>query len=401
MLIRKPYLMIFWFLPILVAMSTLSIKEAGLGGYISYVQLLLVVLGLLYLFMQSTAINFSVRVFLVLFLLALNILISDIREYQLVVFLVGYTLVTHMVVKKHPHEIWSQYYFICLVIAGLTMIDFVSFFTLGDYLVSSRAPVLIDSGLPRISTIFDEMSHQAFFLMPAAIFALVHNTKYRYWLLLSLLLTMSVAALLLFSLAVVIYLRKKLLRNLFSLAPLFVIVGFALFLGREFITDKVIQIFVYDDLISGQQTKKISAANILLGLEVLKEIPLTDLFFGYGYFGLEENLPRLIHGSKLYPYFESTEMLQDPQSVGVLNLVLYFGLIQCCLMAAVLYAAKKYVNDVWLYNLAIFVVFLSLLKNSNTIDYLVHMFFMFGLSWASTHSLSNKRNDRYPKTIGS
>jgi hypothetical protein len=205
--------------------------------------------------------------------------------------------------------------------------------------------------------------------------------------------------LLLFSVALLVYLRKKLLHNLISLSPLIVILGLALFLGSDFITGKVMGIFMYDNLISGEQTKKFSALNIVLGIEILKAIPLTDLFFGYGYFGLAENIPRLLYDTNLYPYFESTEILQDPQSVGIVNLLLYFGLFQCCLMVLVLFKAKKYVNDVWLYKLAIFVVFLSLLKNSHTVEYLVHMFFVFGLSWASTHSLSEEIIDRYSKII--
>ena len=324
-------------------------------------------------------------------------LYSDIREYQLVAFLMCYALMTHMIVKKNPHEIWSQYFFICVVISWLTIIDSISFFILGDFIISGRTPEVIGIGLPRINTIFDEMSHQAFFVMPATIFSLVYNSKMRYLLLAALLLTMSVAALLLFSVALLVYLRKKLMDNLIRVSPLVAIVGLALFLGSDFITGKVMGIFVYDNLISGEQTKKISAANILLGIEILKAIPLSELFFGYGYFGLAENVPRLLYDSNLYPYFESTGILQDPQSVGIFNLVLYFGLFQCCLMVLVLFKAKQYVNDVWLYKLAIFVVFLSLLKNSNTVDYLVHMFFAFGLSWASTHSLPEAIIDRYSK----
>jgi hypothetical protein len=399
MVIKKPYLLIFWFLPIFVSMSTFRLKEFGLTDYISYMQLLLILLGLFYLLMQSTTVRFSLRVLFILLTLAFNMLYSDVSEYQLVVFLVGYAFMTHMIAKKNPHEIWSQYTFVCLVVVWLTIIDFFSFFILGDFIISSRTPEVIGIGLPRINTIFDEMSHQAFFLMPAAMFSLIYNTKNRYLLLLSVLLTMSVAALLLFSVAILVYLRKKLLHNLISLSPVIVIVGLALFLGSDFIIQKVIDIFVFDNLISGQQTKKISAANILLGIEIFKTISLTDLFFGYGYFGLAENVPRLLYDSNLYPYFESTEMLQDPQSVGIVNLVLYFGLFQCFLMVLVLFKAKKYVNDVWLYKVVIFVVFLSLIKNSHTVDYLVHMFFVFGLSWASTHSLSKDIIDRYSKLI--
>jgi len=210
---------------------------------------------------------------------------------------------------------------------------------------------------------------------------------------------MSVAALLLFSVAILVYLRKKLLQNLISLSPVIVIIGLALFLGSDFIIQKVMDIFVYNNLISGESTKKISAANILLGIEIFKAISLTDLFFGYGYFGLAENIPRILYDSNLYPYFESTEMFEDPQSVGIVNLVLYFGLFQCCLIVFVLFKAKKYVNDVWLYKVVIFVVFLSMIKNSHTVGYLVHMFFVFGLSWASTQSLSEEIIDRYSKLI--
>lgn len=395
MLIKKSYLMIFWFFPIFVAMSTLRLKGFGLADYISYVQLLLVLLGLFYLFIQSSTVRFSFSVLFLLLLLAFNMLYSDIREYQLVAFLVGYALMTHMIVKKNPHEIWSQYNFVCLVIVWLTITDFISFFILGNFIISARTPEVIEIGLPRINTIFDEMSHQAFFLMPAAIFSVVYNTKNRYLLLLSVLLTMSVAALLLFSVALLVYLRKKLLRNLISLCPVIVIVGLALYFGSSFITQKVLDIFEYNHLISGEYTKKVSAANILLGIEIFKTISLTDLFFGYGYFGLAENVPQLLYDSNLYPYFELTEMLQDPESVGIVNLILYFGLFNCCLMVLVLFKAKKYVNDVWLYKVVIFVVFLSLIKNSHTVDYLVHMFFVFGLSWASTHSLSKDIIDRY------
>ena len=125
------------------------------------------------------------------------------------------------------------------------------------------------------------------------------------------------------------------------------------------------------------------------------------MFFGYGYFGLAEKVPQLVYSSKLYPYFVIREVLDNPQSFGLLNLVLYFGLFQCFSIALVLFKAKKYANDVWVYKLAIFIVFLSLLKNSHTVDYLIHMFFVFGLSWASTHSLSEEIFDRHSKIISS
>lgn len=391
--------MIFWFLPLLTAMSTVRFAEIGIDGFIKYVQLFLVLLGLFYLLINSTSVRLSLSVLFILSLLAFNMLFSDVREYQFVMFLMGYALMAHMIAKRNPYEIWSQYYFLCVVISWLAIVDFISFFILGDFIISYRTPEVLGIGLPRINTIFDEMSHQAFFVMPAAIFALVYNSEKRYLLLVSLLLTMSVSALVLFSVALLVYLRKKLLHNLVSVSPLIMIVSLALFLGSDFIISKIGGIFVYGNLISGQQTKAVSAENILLGIEILRNISLKDLFFGYGYFGLAENIPQLLYNSDLYPYFEKRGSLEDPKSIGILNLVLYFGLFQCGLIAAILFKVKKYVNDTWLYMLSIFIVLLSLTYNSHSIDYLVHIFFVFGLSWACTHSPSGKTFDRKHKVI--
>ena len=133
MLIKKPYLMVFWFLPLLNAMKTVSYAEIGITDYIRYVQLGLVLLGLFYLLINLTTARSSFRVLFILLLLAINMLYSDIREYQLIVYLMGYALMVHMMAKKYPYEIWSQYYFICVVIAWLTIIDFISFFILGEF----------------------------------------------------------------------------------------------------------------------------------------------------------------------------------------------------------------------------------------------------------------------------
>tara|TARA_B100000767_G_scaffold252856_1_gene256974 strand:- start:813 stop:2021 length:1209 start_codon:yes stop_codon:yes gene_type:complete len=399
MLIKKPYLLIFWFLPIFNTMYSVKFAEIGIIDYVRYLQLGLVLLGLFYLLIKSTTAPLSFGVLIILLLLAFNILYSDIREYQFVAFLLGYAWMVHMMAKKYPYEIWSQYYFICLVIAWFSIIDLFSYFILGDFIISYRTPVPMGNGLARINTIFDEMSHQAFFLMPAVIFSLVNNSKMRYLLLISLLSTMSVAALLLFSAALLVYMRKKILHNLRSISPVIIIVVLALFLGSEYIISKMSGIFINDALITGESTKEISAGNILLGIEMLKAISLNDLFFGYGYFGLAENVPQLIFNSEFYSYFETLGYIDEPRSVGILNLVFYFGLFQCCLMALALFKIKKYANDVWLYKLAIFVVFLSLIKNSHTIDYLIHLFFVFSLSWASTRPISEELFVRHSDKI--
>ena len=390
MLVRKPHLMIFWFLPLVIAMSTVRFVEIGLDGLIKYLQFGFVSLGLAFLIFNSKSIRLSISVLSILAILALNMLFSDANEYQLVMFLMGYALLVHMIAKKYPYEIWSQYYFVCLVVSWFAILDFLSFFMLGDFIISYRTPEVIGIGLPRINTIFDEMSHHAFFIMPAAIYGLVYNSKYRYLLLVSVLLTMSVSALVLFCVALLVYLRKRLLDNLARMTPLIVIVSLAFLLGSDFIIGKISGIFEYDNLISGQQTKGVSAENILLGFEILRNISLDELIIGYGYFGLAEHIPQLVYNSDLYPYFYFRDSLDDPKSFGILNLVLYFGLIQCSIIAFMLLRVRRYVNDSWLYMLAIFVVMLSLVYFSHTVEYLVNLFFVFGLSWACTHPTTKK-----------
>tara|TARA_B110001450_G_C17664510_1_gene498877 strand:- start:3089 stop:4309 length:1221 start_codon:yes stop_codon:yes gene_type:complete len=399
MLIKKPYLMIFWFLPMFNSMKTVSYAEIGITDYIKYVQLGLALSGLFYLLLKSTSVRLSLGVLFILLLLAFNMLYSDIREYQLVAFLMGYGLMVHIIAKKYPYEIWSQYYFICLVISWFSIIDLISFFILGDFIISYRTPEVMGNGLPRINTIFDEMSHQAFFMMPAVVFSLVNNSKMRYLLLVGLVSTMSVAALLLFTAALLVYLRKRLLHNLISVVPLIIIISLALFLGSEYIISKISGIFVTDALITGEQKKSVSAASILLCFEILRNISLEDLFLGYGFFGLAENVPKLLYNSDLYSYFEMRGSFDDPKSIGIFNLVLYFGLLQCGLIAVVLLKVKKYVNDAWLYKLVIFAALLSLLYNSHTVEYLIHLFFVFGLSWGCTQSPSEKVFDRKAEIV--
>ena len=249
MLIKKPYLMIFWFLP-LYCYETVSITEIGFESFIKYAQLSLVFRLLLFTH-QINNCSFVISVLFVLSLLALNMLYSDITEFQLVAFLMGYALMTHLITKKNPHEIWSQYYLICVVISWLTIIDLISFFISGEFIISYRKPEVIGIGVPRINTIFDEMSHQAFFMMPATIFCSVYKSRARNLLLVGLLSTMSVAALILFAMALLIYLRKKLLHNLLRVAPLIFIVTLALYLGSNFIISKMSTVFVSDALVTG------------------------------------------------------------------------------------------------------------------------------------------------------
>ena len=125
-------------------------------------------------------------------LLALNMLFSDISEFQFIGFIVSYVLLIHALAKLYPNELWLHYYFVCQIIGFLTIIDLTFFFLFfGEFCISYRNPEVIGLGLPRINTIFDEMSHQAFFMMPSVIFSIFQKTKERFLLTTGFLLTMS------------------------------------------------------------------------------------------------------------------------------------------------------------------------------------------------------------------
>ena len=70
MLIKKPYLLIFWFLPIFNTMYSVKFAEIGIIDYVRYLQLGLVLLGLFYLLIKSTTAPLSFGVLIILFLIS-------------------------------------------------------------------------------------------------------------------------------------------------------------------------------------------------------------------------------------------------------------------------------------------------------------------------------------------
>jgi len=144
-------------------------------------------------------------------------------------------------------------------------------------------------------------------------------------------------------------------------------------------------------------TKPISAVNILIGIDFLKNFSVNDWLFGFGYFNDGDELKMLLSNSLFYNYYYNigifnNEMSPSSSSIGIVNLVTSFGTVILFFTAYLLFKAKKYATDKKLYKLAIFIVIASMLKNSHTIDYLVHLFFIFGLTWCSTSELLLNKN---------
>ena len=125
--LKKTYLLVFWFLPILIAGSTVRFHTYGVEAYIPVVQFLLCFAGLLYLLARIQSVRLSSIVLLMISLLALNMLFSDISEFQFIGFIVSYALLIHALAKLYPNELWLHYYFVCQIIGFLTIIDLTFF----------------------------------------------------------------------------------------------------------------------------------------------------------------------------------------------------------------------------------------------------------------------------------
>jgi hypothetical protein len=395
---RDLHLLLFWFAPILVTVSTGRLAVFNLDHIVVYLLFLFVLLGGIYVLTCLHSSKLSINVLIVIFTLFGSVLYSDFTEIRFVVALVAYSVVVHAISKRFPLAIWRQYYLICIILSWMTIIEILSYFLIGEFLFSFRSPGTGSDIFPRVSPIFDEMSHQSFFIMPAAIVAYKQNIKHFILLSIGVLFTLSVAATVLF-IPLLIYFNMEHIRlNLVSiLTVIFTLVVFLLsiFVSYDLIASKIGFIAHPEALYTF--TKPISAVNILIGIDFLKNFSVNDWLFGFGYFNDGDELKMLLSNSLFYNYYYNigifnNEMSPSSSSIGIVNLVTSFGTVILFFTAYLLFKAKKYATDKKLYKLAIFIVIASMLKNSHTIDYLVHLFFIFGLTWCSTSELLLNKN---------
>ena len=382
---KKLYLSFFWFLPIIVATSTHQLKIYSIESYIPYIQSTILLISLLYLVVKKTII-IPKGILIIALILMVNMLLDDLSEYQFVLFIIAYSIVLNILFRRYSVELWSQYYFFCIIVSFIAIIDLVWFYFAGEFLISYRNPEILDFGIPRINGIFDEMSHMSFFIMPALTFAIVFNDKYKYLLSFALIINFSVQALLIFPFLLLFYSRKKIV--LFPLKPfsIFLVIYFILliFFFKDYLLSKMDGVVNYDHLINLELKKSISSVSILLSIDILKNIELYELLFGIGYFTYQDYLSQLIQSSELINYFHVIGVSDDPVAVGIVNFLIYFGLIQTFIMIFLIINLRKQSSDPWLYKLCLLICLISMLKNSHSISHLVHLLLLFGLPWAST-----------------
>ena len=125
-----------------------------------------------------------------------------------------------------------------------------------------------------------------------------------------------------------------------------------------------------------------SALNLIMSFDYIKNVTLYDFLFGFGYFGYEQDVLYLFENSIFYDYYIRRNALNEVSLVGVLNFLMNFGSIATAIILMLFYNAKNKSLDKKIYILSLVIVFASMLKNSHTVDYFVHLFFIFGLAWS-------------------
>jgi len=384
---KNLYLLLFWFAPILITVSTGRLATFNLDFVVVYLLFAAVMMGGIYTLFYLHSSGLSINVLIVICVLFGSMLYSDVMEIRLVAVLASYSVIVHAIAKRFPSEVWKQYYLVCIILSWMTIIEIFSYFLIGEFVFSFRNPELVGGFFPRVTPVFDEMAHQSFFLMPAAIIAYTKNKKHFTLLMVGVLFTFSVSAIILF-VPLLIYFNVSYIRlkTIDILVLIFVLVCLLLvvFISYDLIAGKLGSIFNPKSLYGS--TKAVSATNILVGFDLLRNFNIGDWLFGFGYFGNGEKLQVYLNQSLLYDYYFVTGVLLEEKiiSVGVVNMIIYFGALISSFVFYLLWRAKKYAIDRTLYKLAIIVVIASMLKNSHTVDYFVHLFFVFGLAWCNT-----------------
>lgn len=387
--IKYPQLLFIWLFPIIVAASTGRLRQYGVDSSIIYLLAGSIGFGGLYALFCMYRVGLSKNIILIISIIFPLMLLSDFTEFKLVTILAIYSLVVHMISRRFPSVLWNQYYVICMIISWMTIIDVVYFFFMDEVIFSYvRDRLHIYNGLPRVSTFFDEMSHQAFFLMPAAILAFQRNYKHFLLLFFGVLLPLSVQALLLF-IPLLIYFNWAFVKKSLTLFILFIfsliLFSTIFYLLFDVISSKLEYLINPEILLN--KTKIMSATNILMSFDFFRGANIYDILIGFGYFGNEGSVRYAFESSILYDYYVSMNTLDDVSMVGIVNFIMQFGLIVSGLVLLLIYSAKKNAIDKTLYSVSIIVVLASMLKNSHTVDYFVHLFFLFGLAWSCRNEM--------------
>lgn len=270
-----------------------------------------------------------------------------------------------------------QYLFLSIVFSLLSFFDILYFIISNSFFISNRFPIEVYGVMPRYSFIFDEMSHFAFFLLPAATYFLINREKH-YFLLVSIviLLTLSGSIYIIYFLSilfVLIYSKRINIRSAFLLITSFILV--------LFIFDYQSQILSKFSLFSSDLSGKInrSMLNNLFFFNIAPYIPIELILFGRGGDDLTTIYKSLIEYSNNYGFFYDIGFLSnDIQLFTLIDVFLSNGLI---LLGIVFLLYKNVISKLNPYYLTILFPFcLYGLKMSHSFEYFFYYFILFYLT---------------------
>ncbi len=289
--------------------------------------------------------------------------------------------------------ILSQYLWTCKLIALLAFVDFASFFILGDFLISWREPS-VNMYLPRSQTIFDEPSHQVFYLLPALIYHiklyLENRVRMRLMIvyLFPFLMTVSATAAISLTLVTTYFIIKMTGKwRLKIFIALSVFIFYYIFFDQIFF--KINNIF-HPEYFNDPRHGVKSSAMYLMILDVMNSASVMDYLFGVGYYNTGEELVKYLDDAYLMDYYIRTGIFDEGVNKwgvrntgfvgnGASRILFGYGIIVLSIISFLIYKSKKNISGNYLSSFIVFSLFIMWLKAPQVIASPLAIFFLFGL----------------------
>ena len=292
-----------------------------------------------------------------------------------------------MFAVKYPELIWQQYIQTCTLVSLLSLVDIMSYFVVGEVFLTFRPDIFLGE-LPRISTFFSEMSHQAFFLLPA-ILSSVRSGNIKNFVIhvVGFLLAMSVGAILMFVVLLLIILltgkNKAPRTRVISSSLIFVLIFLSVVLINQsgFVSDKVSLLFS-DDLYTLSDSRRVSGMGVVLGFDLITHMDINELLIGKGYSNSVDEVANILARSDRYDYYNRAGYLQDVAAAGAFRFLYSYGIIVSFFVVMVIYMGRKWARDQYIYSMISLVLVASLFKHHHILEMFYHSYLMFCLAWA-------------------
>lgn len=386
---------IVWFIPILGTASFSRFYNYELDiGLIKLSLIVSVIIGL-FLILSKKTLELNSNTLIAILILYGLAFISDPAQYPIVIFSIFYALIIHFLSTNNYQIVLKQYFWTCNLIALFAFIDFVSFYILGNHLIAWRDPSITSLGMPRLQTIFDEPSHQVFYLLPALMyqiqFFLVNRRKLKllFIYLFPIVMTITATAAIVLIFISIFFIIK--IRGRWMGKALITIIGFLfsyIFLDTFFF--KIYNIFI-PELWNNTEITSGSSSTYRMLIDVMNSASMKDYLFGMGFYNTELELLKYLDDEILMPYYNRIGFL-DPEInptgfgvIGMAKLLFGYGAIALSVISFFIFNSRMHSSYFSISSFIIFTLFFMLLKLPQTISLPLAIFFIFGLYQAKAN----------------